>query len=285
MVFAARVQVPPLRPTLFIAVALALDSFGVAPQPPQAPEVDSVLRAAGRYLDAYERDITAVIAQEDYLQRVLTKARVRRLRSDLLIISDEHVGWVEFRDTFEVDGTRVRDRDQRIAQLFMKPNPNALQQARRIANEGARFNLSPERFAFNRTLNVPMTALRFLRKANQDRSVFRVDRVEPSGVVLRFKEEARPRLIATEDGAAASGSFTIDLDSGRVVRTEFTLPSRRVIGRFTVEYAEQPALKLWLPASMVESYTFPSGASPMDGRATYSNFRMFRVETSTTIVK
>ena len=75
------------------------------------------------------------------------------------------------------------------------------QQARRIADEGARFNLSPQRFAFNRTLNVPMTALRFLRRPNQHRSTFRVDRVEPSRVVLRFKEEATPRLIGSEDGA------------------------------------------------------------------------------------
>ena len=255
------------------------------PQPARPPDLDSLLRAAGRYLEQYERDVTAVIAQEDYVQRVLAEARVRRLRSDLLILSEELVGWVELRDTFEVDGERVRDRDERIAQLFMKPHPNAWQQARRIVDEGARFNLSPRRFAFNRTLNVPMTALRFLRQPNQNRSAFRVDRVEPSRVVLRFKEEATPRLIGSEDGAPASGSFSIDPDSGRILRTEFVLATRRITARFTVEYAEQPALKLWLPASMVESYRFPSGASSMDGQATYSNFRMFRVETSTSIGK
>jgi hypothetical protein len=181
-------------------------------------------------------------------------------------MSEAYVGWVELRDTFEVDGKRVRDRDERIAQLFMKPHPNAWQQARRIADEGARFNLSPQRFAFNRTLNVPMTALRFLRQPNQYRSTFRVDRVEPSRVVLRFQEEATPRLIGSEDGAAASGSFSIDPDSGRVLRTEFVLATRKIIGRFTVEYAEQPALKLWLPVSMVEAYRFPSWCL-IDGRA------------------
>ena len=200
-------------------------------------------------------------------------------------MSDAHVGWVELRDTFEVDGERVRDRDERIAQLFVKPQPNAWQQAQRIVDEGARFNLSPRRFAFNRTLNVPMTALRFLRQPNQNRSTFRVDRVEPSRIVLRFKEEATPRLIASEDGASATGAFSIDPDSGRVLRTEFVLATRKIIARVTVEYADQPALKLWLPTSMVESYTFPSGASSMDGQATYSNFRMFRVETSTSIGK
>ncbi len=50
-------------------------------------------------------------------------------------------------------------------------------------------------------------------------------------------------------------------------------------------YAEQPALKLWLPASMTESYMFGGASASMDGRATYSNFRMFRVETTTVIDK
>ena len=99
------------------------------------------------------------MAQEDYEQRVLSEARVRRLRSDMLILAVEHAGWVELRDTFEVSGNRVRDRDERIAKLFMKPNPDAIEQAKRIASEGARFNMSPRMFPLNRTLNVPLTAL------------------------------------------------------------------------------------------------------------------------------
>jgi len=251
---------------------------------PNGPDLDPVLVAAGRYLEQYERDVTAVIAQEDYLQRVPVEATFRRLRSDLLIVAEANVGWVEFRDTFEVDERPVRDRDNRAAALFLKPNPNALQQAKRITGESARFNLSPQRYAFNRTLNVPLTALRFLRRPNQSRSTFHIDRREATGVVVGFREIASPRLIASEDRAAATGSFTLDPESGRVLRTEFTLPSRRVGGTFTVEYAEQPALKLWLPASMVERYVFPGGVV-MDGRATYSKFRMFRVETETIIGK
>lgn len=251
----------------------------------QTPGLESVLTAAGHYLEQYERDVTAVIAQEDYQQRVLSEARVRHLRSDMLIVAVEHAGWVELRDTFEVDGNRVRDRDERIAKLFMKPNPDAIQQARRIALEGARFNISPRTVTVNRTLNVPLTALRFLRGPNQDRSTFQLDRVEPSRVVLKFKEQAKPRLIKSDDASAATGSFTIEPTSGRVLETELQLVTRRVSGKFSVVYAEQPALKLWLPASMTESYTFGGTSAMLDGRATYSNFRMFRVETSTVIDK
>ena len=258
---------------------------GALPQPAQAPNLESALRASAKYLEQYEHEVTAVIAQEDYVQRVLTEARTRRLRSDILIIAQEHAGWVELRDTFEVDERRVRDRDERIEKLFMKPNPDALQQARRIAAEGARFNISPSTFPLNRTLNVPLTALRFLRGPNQHRSKFHLDRVEPTRVVLSFKEQTRPRLIATDDGAAAIGSFTIDPSSGRVLESEFQLVTRRVGAKFVVVYAEQPALKLWLPASMTESYMFGGARASMDGRATYSRFRVFRVETSTVIDK
>ncbi len=268
-----------------VLAAAALVGFAAFPQQAQTPDLESALGAAAKYLALYEREVTAVIAQEDYVQRVLNEARVRRLRSDILIIAQEDAGWVELRDTFEVDERPVRDRDERIAKLFMKPNPDALQQARRIAGEGARFNISPSAFPLNRTLNVPLTALRFLRGPNQHRSTFQLDRVEPSRIVLKFTERTHPRLIATDDGAAAIGSFTIEPLSGRVLESEFQLVTRRVAARFSVVYAEQPALKLWLPASMTESYRFGGTSVLMDGRATYSKFRMFRVETSTVIDK
>ena len=48
--------------------------------------------------------------------------------------------------------------------------------------------------------------------------------------------------------------------------------------------SEQPSLKLWLPASMAESYNIPGNAT-IDGRALYWNFRVFKVDTSTTVEK
>ena len=189
------------------AVVLGIGAIGIsavlsAQQPPalqrtpNGPDLDPrARRGRSATSNSTERDVTAVIAQEDYLQRVPVEAKFRRLRSDLLIVAEAHVGWVEFRDTFEVDERPVRDRDNRAADLFLKPNPNALQQAKRIAGESARFNLSPQRYAFNRTLNVPLTALRFLRRPNQSRSTFQIDRRDATGVVVGFKETR----IATAD--------------------------------------------------------------------------------------
>jgi hypothetical protein len=43
----------------------------------------------------------------------------------------------------------------------------------------------------------------------------------------------------------------------------------------------QPAI--WLPASMDESYNLTNAGVAIDGRATYSNFRQFRVDVSTDV--
>jgi hypothetical protein len=273
-----------VRTLLAAVVALAAVAHPAGVQPPSPTDLATVLAAAARYLDQYEREVTAVIAHEDYQQHILSERKSRTLKSDLLILSDADSGWVEFRDVFEVDGLAVRDRDERIARLFMKPNPNALEQARRVSAEGARFNLSPSRTRFNRTLNVPLTALRFLRRQSQPRSSFRIERVGPSTITLRFKEERTPRVIGTRDGVAADGAFVVEPESGRILSTELNLPSKYAFARFKVEYAEQPKLKLWLPASMVESYNLPGNAR-IDGKATYTNFRLFTVDTSTAIGK
>jgi hypothetical protein len=51
-----------------------------------------------------------------------------------------------------------------------------------------------------------------------------------------------------------------------------------------VDFAAQSTLGLWLPAAMEEYYAFRTTMTVnIDGRATYSNYRQFKVDTSTTI--
>jgi hypothetical protein len=130
---------------------------------PQTRELESVLHTAAEYMAQYERAVTAVVAEEAYIQTISSERRVRQLKSDLVMVAESSSGWVEFRDVFEVDGLPVRDREQRVINLFLKPTTGAIEQGRKIANESARFNISPLRVSFTRTLNVPLTALRFLR--------------------------------------------------------------------------------------------------------------------------
>jgi hypothetical protein len=257
----------------------------LSPPPTVAEAILSVLRASGAYLAQYERDVSGIVAEEDYTQRIPAEmGGRRRLRSDMLVILDQTAGWLGFRDVFEVDGRSVRDRNERLARLFMKPNPNAVAQARRIVEEGSRFNLNPAGGGINRTINQPLMALKFLRAANQPRSAFTILRTRITGdrteVLLAFEEQAKPRLIASPDNAAARGSFWIDAATGRISSSELRILTGTTRITIRVAFAEQPKMGIWLPISMEETYT---SRPAIEGRATYSNFRQFKVETDTVI--
>lgn len=270
--------------TIALLVGVCL---GWISQPPQLtePDVGTLLRSAGAYLEGYERAVTAIVSEEDYLQRIPSEGLTRRLRSDVLVVAQPGIGWIGFRDVFEMDGKPVRDRDERLARLFIKADPDAMRQARRIVDEGSRFNLNSMRGGgVSRTVNQPFTALKFLRLENQARSTFRVDRQRTAGspntIVMQFTERARPRLVATPDETAAHGVFWIDVATGRVTASELTLWTGGLRAVFRVTFTEQPKLRLWLPVSMAEEYTEVRRPGPtIEGQATYSNFRQFQVDT------
>ena len=69
--------------------------------------------------------------------------------------------WQPFRDVFEVDHIPIRDREQRLAKLFLgnKTDSETQERARAIADESARYNLG----AVQRTINNPVFALMFLQ--------------------------------------------------------------------------------------------------------------------------
>ena len=96
-------------------------------------------------------------------------------------------------------------------------------QAKRIADEGSRFNLNPLRGGgVTPTLNQPFIALMFLQRENKDRSTFRLDRRHTAypTVVIEFTERAKRRLIATPDDAAAQGLFWIEAETGTCPREQ-----------------------------------------------------------------
>jgi hypothetical protein len=246
-----------------------------------------LLQRAGKYIAGYERELPAIVADENYLQRFIVgpSTEARHLRSDVLTIRDEAEGWIGFRDVYEVDGRAVRDRTDRLAKLFIEQNPDSRSQAKRIAEESARFNVAGE---VPRTINTPLIALQLVRWENQGRSTFTdAGRKISRGSEIRmvdFQERATPRIIWTVDGAAARGRLWIESASGRITETELFvntaldagLPLRVVSARIHVTYGEQPQLHLAVPVSMDETY---QGVGLIDGHATYSNFRRFDVTT------
>lgn len=267
------------------------------------PDVNAVLRSVAEYLTQYEQRISAVVAEEDYVQQYVTPPfasptgqllrATRSLKSDVLVLTDPAYGWVTFRDVFEVDGKPVRDRDQRLTGLFSASAADALQQARAITEESARFNLNIPGVSVNRSVNVPMAALLFFRAAYQPRSKFTFERLDTlqgrRAAVIGFEEQALPRLIRSPTNVPMQGTAWIEIASGRVLRTSLTFTLERAnastIAVIDVTYALEGKSQLWLPASMNERYTSVQNAQPMgvlSARARYSRFRQFAVDVTQT---
>ena len=272
------------------------------------PSLATLLQRAGAYLTEYERQMSMVVAEEHYMQISSgggSAAERRHLKSDLLVVDLGAAGWFGFRDVMEVDGVAVRDRENRLLALVTSPVPDALAQAKRMAAEGARFNIG----GIVRTINTPTLALTFLRQVQQRRSTWTLGgrkKIEKRDVVeLRFQEHAIPRAIETRDNAAARGRFWIEPDSGRIVRSELVIDSSGMTATVTATFGPVPGIVPWVPLSMDDEYraTSKSGSSPsnnpsisrdddfrpfesgakIEAHASYRNFRTFSVDTNTVI--
>src|SRR5688572_7423446 len=75
------------------------------------------------YLADYQERLANVVAEEAYRQWVEQGPATRRsttsrmLRSDFALTLAGNQQWVGYRDTFDVDGKPVRDRDERLERL------------------------------------------------------------------------------------------------------------------------------------------------------------------------
>src|SRR5262245_56061958 len=99
----------PRGPGLVAAVAAAL---AVTPTGPATagdnPKLEQVLARTAAYVADFERQLSGIVADEDYTQqvsggKVAVPEELRRLRSDLLLVKP--VGsqdWMQFRDVYEV---------------------------------------------------------------------------------------------------------------------------------------------------------------------------------------
>lgn len=261
------------------------------------PPLEATLERAAAHLAEYQRQVPAVISEEAYDQVArdgFDRLIARRVtRADVMVIANDATDWVVFRDVFEVDGKPLRERSERLEALFLKPSADVFAQARRIAEESARFNVNFRGVAVSRTLNNPMAALRFLRASNLQRSTFRIEGT-PSidgvrTVEVGFDEQTMPRVLASPDNAAARGRFWIDPSSGRVIRSELRVPTAvvgfSILSTIRVKFAVEPKIGLSVPVAMEESYRMGNSAimQSIEARASYSNFKKSSVDVSTVL--
>ncbi|HET9371828.1 MAG TPA: hypothetical protein VFO19_16325 [Vicinamibacterales bacterium] len=275
------------RVAIIVALLSASLAVGATERRADCPlATPALLKSAGAYLDAFDRQFSAVVSEEEYeqisrLDRNIVQ--IRRLRSDLLLLNQGRAGWLSYRDVYEVDGKPIRDREDRLLELFLEPAADSLAQAKRIYDEGARFNIG----RVQRTVNSPTLALAFLRLEHQWRSEFKIDGDESvagrKACVASFVEQAEPHMIDSQGNRSASGRFWIEPESGRVLKSELTVNALYANARVSVIYDTRPELDgLWVPVRMDETY---SGyrTETVSGKATYAKFRRFKVSVGTII--
>jgi hypothetical protein len=260
----------------------------------QPPDLEAVLDKARDYVVMYERDFVGVVAEEAYRQEakggtrespsgfpVELRSQRRDLKSDVLLVrAPAGDRWQQFRDVFEVDGKPVRDRAERLAKLFLQPSPTVQQQVEAIVTESARYNIG----GVNRNVNLPTLALAALEPENRAWFTFTGSRKKdsPAGPTweLEYREERMGTLIRTagDQSMPSRGRFLVEGATGRVLSSELVAESPQLRAQIDVTYAAEPALGMLVPREMREKYVTKSG-NTIEGRATYSNFRRYKVTT------
>jgi hypothetical protein len=244
------------------------------------PGTGLVLERMRDYVAAYELRLSALAAEERYVQRVVgSRGETRVIESDYLFVRPpgETDAWLGFRDAYRVDGKDVADRTDRLRRLLEQWSGDARAQAMAIALESARHNLG----GFVRTVNVPIGVLGWLHPRLQRHFSFSRDGAEAlDGIAtwrLRFRETGRPTRIRTPGGenVVASGSVWVVPADGRVLQTELRTESGRLRATIVVRFAREPRMDLMVPVEMRERYA--DGARTIEAVATYSNFRVFSV--------
>jgi hypothetical protein len=188
----------------FVLLVAGLVGLTIAAPRAQQITLAEALERTADYVAAFNRDLSSIVAEERYTQtwrtpplkgRSVDSLARRELLSDLILVKagDDSV-WVQYRDVFQVDGSPVRDRVERLTSLFVNPSAAADNQIARIQRESARLNLGN----IERNLNTPVFALQFLTRENQS--------------AFKFKRTEERRSAAVNDAAADTGAFRVSTE-------------------------------------------------------------------------
>jgi len=278
---------------LAVCVAVAA-AISVIPLRAQEPTREQILQRAGLYVGRFIGQFSNVVAEEVYVQDSLgtlpiitggrgslasipPASRHREVKSDFLLVKIGPSEWLPFRDVYEVDGQKVRDREGRLAKLFLQGSATSMEQARQISLESSRYNLG----AMQRTINTPILSLLYLQLEAQPGFRFTVGKHDLDAGenvwIVEYKETARPTLVrgARNIDIPSSGRFWIDAESGRVVKAELSLDTPGVHARLTTTFRRDDKFQIDVPFEMSERYALDRGT--VTATATYSRFRRFDV--------
>jgi hypothetical protein len=304
--------------SLACAVAACVVATAARPAATQEPTLATVLARAAAYVAEFHRQFSGIVAEERYVQEVKAVGRGQpcgaaatpvamrtcfeltypirsELRSDLLLVKPAGAdAWMAFRDVFDVDGKPVRDRGERLAQLFLNRSMSTDRQIRKILDESARYNIGD----IQRNVNTPVYPLLFLETANQFRFKFkptkeRTPATEPANAApdgafhvstevwaIAYQEKESGTMIRTDGhrDLPVRGRFWIDPATGRVMMSELVAQNRKLRATLDVSYQSEPLLGLLVPIEMREWYDNMQTGSHTEAVATYGRFRQFQVK-------
>jgi hypothetical protein len=233
--------------------------------------------------------MTSVVSEERYEQTLFRRADstsaglivTRTLVSDYLLVAVSGSSqWLPFRDVYSVDGVPVRDRSDRLLKLFVESPADAYNQALRIREESSRHNIG----SGTRDTNVPTFALQFLSDELRGGFTFKLKSRErlndQETFVVEYLESSSPTVVVgrQNEDVPSRGRFWIDPTDGRIMRTLLETRPNGGVNTLDVVYRHEPKLGILVPGEMSERRN--AGAEVVEGRATYSNFRRFRVDTT-----
>jgi hypothetical protein len=256
------------------------------------PTVDALLEQLGQYLERYEQDARALIADEHYSQKVyqiindqrwgiqLRGSAQRTLDSQVAFLRfDGEIGWIGIREVRQIDGEPVEARGVGLLDI-LKGRGDPLRDLESILEASSKHSLGPKR-----TVNTPAVPLELLRFHHHPRFIFRVrgnDKIDGVRVTrLDLAEFDGPSVLHNSNGTDIfmKGSVWIEPATGRVWRIELTWPlgARDAItrmpqeGLLRLDFARDDALGILVPKNMTERFYVPRGRG--EGEATYTNYR------------
>ena len=261
--------------------------------PTSSDDVFRLIQKVSAYVDTFQKQFGSMVAEERYQQSVrpgpmaIVRGRAisdpreeTTLLSDFLLVQPPGEDWMAFRDVFERDGKKVRDREERLAKLFLggSGSRSAIEQARSIMEESARYNIGN----VSRNFNVPTLVLTLLTPAHRSRMRFEQGKKEDAGTLVEFKETSQPTYIRTTGGRdlPVFGRLWVDPADGTINKTELHAVDATVEGHITVTFARDDAAGMVVPVKMEERYRRGRDTTEVRGVATYSKFRRFQVSTS-----
>ena len=277
---------------LFAAVAAA--GSPVSSQQPDPTLVRSRLHA---YLNAYEPELSTLIADEHFEQWPLlggliygvspgtyrrNTARLRTIDSTVAFVSlPANAGWLGFRDVQRVTGRGVRRKGPALAELLGLESDDSHARAMALLLGSARHNLGAPR-----TINLPSLPLELLHVRNEARFVIETSSRERIGdceaTRIDLTETVTPTLIQRPAGGNMPSRVAAWVESatGRLCKAEVrTHDAQHGVSRFeavvSVEFARDATTGLTLPRRMREIFLIPPRGTG-EGDAVYSNYRRFR---------